>query len=212
MSVASDDLRVLVVADDALARAGLATVLSSQPGLAVVGQVASDTDLPAQLEVYRPDVLVWDAGWNPAPSLDRMSDMRDTVPPILALLPGEAYAGEALIAGAHGLFSRDTGAPTLAAAAAAVARGALVIDPTLAGALLAPRERPSTSPAVSLTPRELEVLGLLVEGAPNKTIAQKLGISENTVKFHVNAILGKLGAQSRTEAVIRATRLGLIHI
>jgi DNA-binding NarL/FixJ family response regulator len=56
----------------------------------------------------------------------------------------------------------------------------------------------------------LEVLQLLAEGLPNKTIAYRLGISEHTVKFHVNAILGKLGAQSRTEAVVRATRLGLI--
>jgi DNA-binding NarL/FixJ family response regulator len=61
-----------------------------------------------------------------------------------------------------------------------------------------------------LTPRELEVLGLLAEGLPNKAIGLRLGISEHTVKFHVNAVLGKLGAQSRTEAVVRATRLGLI--
>ena len=61
-----------------------------------------------------------------------------------------------------------------------------------------------------LTSHELEVLQLLAEGLPNKSIARQLGISEHTVKFHVNAMLGKLGAQSRTEAVTRATRLGLI--
>lgn len=63
--------------------------------------------------------------------------------------------------------------------------------------------------APDLTPRELEALRLLAEGLPNKTIASRLGISEHTAKFHVNSILSKLGAQSRTEAVTRATRLGL---
>jgi DNA-binding NarL/FixJ family response regulator len=66
------------------------------------------------------------------------------------------------------------------------------------------------SSAEVLTPREQEVLQLLAEGLPNKTIADRLYISEHTVKFHVNAILSKLGAQSRTEAVVRATRLGLL--
>ncbi|MBI1880571.1 MAG: response regulator transcription factor, partial [Chloroflexi bacterium] len=61
-----------------------------------------------------------------------------------------------------------------------------------------------------LTPRELEVLQLLAEGLPNKAIARRLDISDHTVKFHVNAILSKLSAQSRTDAVVRATRLGLI--
>jgi DNA-binding NarL/FixJ family response regulator len=63
-----------------------------------------------------------------------------------------------------------------------------------------------------LTPRETEVLQLLADGLTNKAIAQRLGISDHTVKFHVNAVLGKLGAQSRTEAVVRATRLGLLHL
>jgi DNA-binding NarL/FixJ family response regulator len=66
------------------------------------------------------------------------------------------------------------------------------------------------APVEELTSRELEVLRLMAEGLPNKTIALRLGISEHTVKFHVNAILGKLGVASRTEAVVRATRLGLI--
>ena len=61
-----------------------------------------------------------------------------------------------------------------------------------------------------MTSRELEVLWLLAEGLPNKAIASRLGISEHTVKFHVNSIMGKLSAQSRTDAVVRATRLGLI--
>jgi two-component system nitrate/nitrite response regulator NarL len=80
----------------------------------------------------------------------------------------------------------------------------------LAGAVLAVPEPLPGLPVEDLTPRELEVLQLLAEGLPNKAIGLRLSISEHTVKFHVNAILGKLGAQSRTDAVVRATRLGLI--
>jgi DNA-binding NarL/FixJ family response regulator len=71
-------------------------------------------------------------------------------------------------------------------------------------------DRKSEPLVEELTPRELAVLHLVAEGLPNKTIALRLGISEHTVKFHINAILGKLGVASRTEAVVRATRLGLI--
>jgi two-component system, NarL family, nitrate/nitrite response regulator NarL len=85
-----------------------------------------------------------------------------------------------------------------------------VLDPALAGALVAARTELPALPVEALTPREVDVLRLLGEGLPNKAIARRLGISEHTVKFHVNAILGKLGASSRTEAVVRATRLGLI--
>ncbi len=109
----------------------------------------------------------------------------------------------------------------MAAALLAVAEGLAVLDADFQQALAGPN--PSSSPAPQyggdepppveeLTPRELEVLRLVAEGLPNKTIAQRLDISEHTVKFHVNALLGKLGVGSRTEAVVRATRLGLIFL
>jgi DNA-binding NarL/FixJ family response regulator len=92
----------------------------------------------------------------------------------------------------------------------AAAQGLVVIDPQTAVSLLPSAEHSLAQPLGELTPREVEVLQLLSEGLPNKAIASQLGISEHTVKFHVNAIMGKLGAQSRTDAVIRATRSGLI--
>jgi len=97
----------------------------------------------------------------------------------------------------------------LAAALHAVAAGLVALDPILAAAV---RITPEiiTPPGEDLTPREFEVLQLLAEGLTNKAIALRLGISANTVKFHINAILQKLSAQSRTEAVVRASRLGLI--
>ncbi len=205
------NLRILIIADDPLARAGLAALLGQQPGLVVAGQVASGSDLPAALDAYQPDALAWDLGWDPAASLDRLADLPGDAPPVLALLPNDSHAAATRAAGARGLLLRDAGGDTLRAALAGIAQGLVVLDPALAGAV--PEHRPpgqTPAPAADLTPRELQVLRLLAEGLPNKAIATRLAISEHTVKFHVNAILGKLGAQSRTEAVARATRLGLV--
>ena len=86
----------------------------------------------------------------------------------------------------------------------------LVFFPSLAATLFHANTAENEAPAEPLTGREMEVLQLLAEGLPNKIIANKLSITDHTVKFHVNAIMGKLGVQSRTEAVVRATKLGLI--
>jgi DNA-binding NarL/FixJ family response regulator len=142
--------------------------------------------------------------------MERLAELGDAGPPVVALITDEIQALEARTAGARGLLLRDTSAERLVAALTAAARDLIVLDPPLAVPMLGARDPSSPTPVEDLTPRELEVLGLLAEGLPNKAIARRLGISEHTVKFHVNAVLGKLGAQSRTEAVVRATRLGLI--
>jgi len=215
---AMPELRVLVVADDPLARAGLAAVLADQPGLTVCGRASSLDDLTAAVGLYRPDVLLWDAGWHPAPPLARLADLETRVP-VAILLPDEADARQAWTAGARALLRRDAGPSRIAAALTAALHSLAVIEPDFAEALQTalPDRTPSLPQGVSrtalvepLTPRELEVLQLMAEGLPNKTIAVRLEISEHTVKFHVNTILGKLGVASRTEAVVRATRLGLI--
>lgn len=210
MSVKELAVRVLIVADDPLARAGLATLLADPAGCEVVGQVAADSDLAIALEVYRPDVVVWDLGWDPELSLERLVDLTEEESPIVALLPDEANAADAWAAGARGLFLRDVAADALVAALRAVAQGLLVLDPALADPSRPFGDLTSEGLAEELTPRELEVLQLLAQGLSNKAIAYQLGISEHTVKFHVNAIMNKLGAQSRTEAAVRATRMGLI--
>ncbi len=116
-SLAHDDLRVLVVAGDPLARAGLATLLANQPGCEVVGQLASDAELLNALDIYRPDVLVWDLGWEPSQALDVMSDLReDGLPPIVALLSDNSYASEGPrnAASWNGSYSRSEGANSCA--------------------------------------------------------------------------------------------------
>jgi two-component system nitrate/nitrite response regulator NarL len=224
---------VLVVGEDALARSGLAALFAGDPSIEVVGQLdpaAALATAPSPLPPH--DVAVWDLGLHPSSALERLRELaggegfeshppegaegveeteeleEQVGAPVLALVAGEAVAAEALAAGARGLLFRDAEPFRLKAALAALAQGLLVIDEALAPRLL--RQRPAT-PALAepLTPRELEVLDLLAQGLSNKQIAGRLAISEHTAKFHVNAIVGKLGAQSRTDAAVRAARLGL---
>ena len=211
------DLRVLIVADDPLARAGLVTLLTQNPGCNVVGQVPGQGDVLAGLRLYQPDVIVWDLGWEPTlgpadtpTGLECLADVRDAGQPVVALLSDDKYTAWVWASGVRGILPREVDAATLALAIPAVARGLVVCDAMLVSGLLSGRQPPLMSPSEVLTPREQEVLQLLAEGLPNKTIADRLHISEHTVKFHVNALLSKLGAQSRTEAVVRATRLGLL--
>jgi two-component system nitrate/nitrite response regulator NarL len=212
MSTAGLNVRVLIIADDPLARAGLATLLADQPRCEVVGQVPTDSDLPIALEVYEPDVVVWDLGWDPEQSLERLAELVDEGPTVLALLPDEAYAEDTWTAGARGLLPREVTGESLVAALGAVVQGLAVFDPAFAAALPPSADIPPPPLVEDLTPRELEVLQWLAQGLSNKAIAYQLGISEHTVKFHVNAIMNKLGAQSRTEAAVRATRMGLIWL
>lgn len=202
-------IRVLIVADDPLARAGLATVLEEQAELRIVGQVAAEADLPVSLDVYRPDVVLWDLGWDP----DGVpADLGDVELPLLALIPHADLAAEAWGAGAGGLLLRDGDAEQLLTALRAVAQQLMVVDPALAEALRPALPGDEAAPAETLTSREMDVLHLLAEGLSNRAIAQELDISEHTVKFHVTGIMGKLNAESRTEAVVRAMRLGLIAL
>ena len=217
MSSLTNDLRVLVVASSPLARAGLTALLDDAAGITIVGQSAGDIDLPDALDVYRPDALVWDMGWEPLQNLDRLNEVSGAE--VLALIADEATALEAaaalLGAGVRGLLLQDARTDRLAAALNALGQGLVVLTPAVAESLRAdpPLTVPQPDPLIdALTPRELEVINLIAEGLPNKTIAGKLRISEHTVKFHVNAILTKLNAQSRTEAVVRATRMGLIAL
>ena len=204
------EFRVLVVADDQLSRAGLAALLAAQPEATVVGQVAGDAGLSSTLDVYRPDIIVWDMGRDPTVALEHLGELEGAHPPVLALLLDQTRAADAWAAGARSILLRDSDTTSLVAAMVAVAQGLYVLDPRLPAPVLSAGDQSQPPVTGGLTPREQEVLRLVAEGLPNKSIADHLSISEHTVKFHVNAIMGKLGAQSRTEAVTRATRLGLL--
>lgn len=209
--------RALVVATSPLARAGLTAILRGQ-GIDVVGQVADDHDLADDVDIFRPEVIIWDMGYEPALSYERLGDLRTSRIPVVSLIADTTDATDcapALLAhGARAVLLQNADASALAAAVEAALSGLFVLDgmalEAISPAALAPTDGDQAADA--LTPREIEVLHLIAEGLPNKQIALRLMISEHTVKFHVNSILTKLGAQSRTEAVVRATRLGWIAL
>ena len=191
----------VVVARDPLVRSGLAAVLRAYPGL-VLKEALESAD-----EAVAADVVVWDApeAWG-----------RPTLAPTLALVSAPHEARRALRLGARGALSRSTAPHAIASAALAVAAGHWVLDESFAGALLQLGEAlepvaPTHAPSL-LSPRELQVLNLLAEGLSNRELAARLGISRHTAKFHVNAILDKLGATTRTEAVVLAARGGVLTL
>lgn len=207
-------LRILIVAADALTRAGLASILTAQADLQSVGQLQPTDDLDNALAVYLPDVMLWDIGYAAEETLEQLADFTQhgssapTVP-VLALLADSSLAPIAWQAGVRALIPRSASTATLSAALHAAAANLVVLDARSAGSVLIPTTGLPEA-FEPLTSREREVLQLMAQGLPNKTIARQLAISEHTVKFHVNAILSKFGAQSRTEAVVLASRAGII--
>ena len=188
---------VAVVADDPLVRSALISLLSTQHMLAEPG--SADTAA---------DVLVWDLGADARAAHERIPDVEASEIDVVALVPSASIAGPAIAAGARALLPRETNGAALAAAVRAVQAGLVVVDPSFASSLIPTREREPL--AEELTAREQEVLQQLSLGLANKEIAAKMHISDHTVKFHVNAILSKLGVTSRTEAVVQAARRGLV--
>jgi DNA-binding NarL/FixJ family response regulator len=210
-------LRVLIAADNALARAGLAALLRDAVGLEVVGQCMLADVLEPALDLHLPDVVLCDLGYDPLRLAGLLAELASDGPPFVALLPTANSAAEAtaLLAGAgvRGMLLQNSEPEQFALALRAVGAGMTVFGPGLAPSLaMAASAIVSDAVVEPLTPREREVLALLAEGLPNKLIARQLHISEHTVKFHLNGLLTKLGAASRTEAVVRATRLGLIAL
>ena len=209
---------MLIVAEQPFARLGLRTLLAERDDLTIVDEVASLGDAAPRLAELAPDVVLAAAPLDPPngtlPSNETLADGA----PIILLL-GDASPAEvarALQGSVRGVLSEDATADEIVAAIGAVSQGMMVMEPRF-GRLIASTVPSAESLADSateeqLTEREREVLQLVALGLPNKTIATRLKISEHTVKFHVGSILAKLDAGSRTEAVTRAARRGLLTL
>ena len=199
--------RVLVLSPSPVARAGLESLLRNSAGvIQVVGSAASWSQYSGE----DPDVIL--ADWEIGDELS--TEISDGAPEaalvVVADDPGLPGIAEALRSGVRAVLSRHSSASQIVAAIEAAAAGFVVLQPgDLDGLLINPQPASLAEP---LTPREVEVLGMLAEGQSNKSIAHRLGISEHTVKFHVTSIMGKLHAGSRTEAVTQGIRQGLIML
>ena len=207
--------RLLVAAQDLLIRAGLSSLLEAR-GCIVLAQT-DGAALNDDIDRFQPDILVIDMGWHTQAMRLKLSEV-DSDLPILALVADDEADEvlplmQSLAAFAHyGLLLRNSEPDIMTAALHALDSGLVVIDPTLRQLLQRPIHPPPSLLAVALTPRENEVLQWLAQGLTNRAIALELGITQHTVKFHVNAIMSKLDAQSRTEAVVRATQAGMIAL
>ena len=223
-------LRVLVWADDPLARAGLVTLVAEALD-AAGGTIVNPDDMD------QADAVLWALPARPLTNAD-LAPLDNTDLPVLALLADQEQLDPVLSAGAQGAVLRqqltadsveathsdlDDPARALVAALVALRHGLWVVDPQLGQTLVQTRrfqsvaEPEASGPAMTgggseLTQRELDVLELLAEGLSNRRIATALGISEHTAKFHTSSILAKLGVRTRTEAALEAVRRGLLFL
>jgi DNA-binding NarL/FixJ family response regulator len=209
-------IRVLVADDSAAFRFGLRTMLGAIDDIEVVGDAASGDEAVVRTARLHPDVVVMDLDMATADdgvaATARIAEQSPHVGVLVLTMSAEdAALGGALRAGARGYLVKGAPRDEIERAVRTVAAGGLVVGASLAGrtGALVGAGGPAVAVA-ALSDREREVLALLADGLANKAIAQRLGISDSTVKFHVNAILGKLGAQSRGEAIAQAARLGLL--
>lgn len=221
-------IRTLVCATSDLARAGLVAIVRGDARLVLAGE-SSPESLAVRVRALDPDVVLEErapfAATLATPSVALVDD------PALALATERDAGGER---SAHAILTRDASPGEIVAAIIAVAAGLVAYQPRALGFAPArsrddrafdnapPNHVPmddigedrigTISRGERLTPREIDVLGELARGVPNKTIASRLHISEHTVKFHIASIFAKLSVASRTEAVTQGVRLGLIML
>jgi DNA-binding NarL/FixJ family response regulator len=203
--------RVLVIGSNPLVRLGIASLLEPKVEVGASADPAGAAALLAQLGA---DAVIIDLAPGDASAQDALDEILESMPeiPVLVLADPAVWLGAALAQGAAAVLPPGIDGRTLVTAVEAAAAGLAVVPRGDVERLLP--DRPETEatdvPVERLTPRELEVLRLMASGLTNPRIAVRLGISEHTVKFHVTAVLGKLGARTRAEAVARAMRLGWI--
>ena len=209
-------IRVLLVDDHAVVRAGLRLFLADQADLEVVGEAEDGASAVARAQELGPDVVLMDLRMPRLDGIEATRQIRAALPQtavvVLTTYTDTANIGQAIAAGAIGYVPKDVPPPELAATIREAAHGVLhlapVVQRTLLQAIAAPQH--AEPEPTELTEREREVLVLVAEGRSNKEIARQLHVSSRTVQGHVGHVLGKLGMVSRTQAAIYATRCGLV--
>jgi DNA-binding NarL/FixJ family response regulator len=202
-------IRVMIVDDHAVVRAGVVAILARHPDVAVVAEASSGDDALLQFRAHRPDVTLVDLTM---PGMDGVATIRairaefpDGRFVVLTVRGGDEDIHRALEAGAQAYLLKTASDAELVATIRAAHAGLRRLSREAADRL---REYPMAS---DLTPRELEVLRLLARGLTNKEIGKALGVSEKTAKWFVKNILEKLGANDRTQAVTTAFERGILH-
>jgi len=203
-------IRILIVEDHLIARAGVGAIVSAQPDMEVVAEAVNGEQAVAMYRLHLPDVTLMDM-WRPVMNgFEALAAIRSEFPDarIVAL---STYAGDedirkALMAGAQSYLTKDVLHDELLGAIRAVHAGKRYLADQIEAAIT------SQLPHPELSARELEVLQLIAPGFSNKQIAHELRIAEDTVKNHVKSILKKLAADDRTQAATNAIQRGIIHL
>ena len=214
-----DDLvRVFLVDDHAVVRAGLAFYLDTEPGVSVVGEAGDGRQALDRIAVLArsgsaPDVVLMDLLMPGMDGIDATAEIRRRWPEIevvaVTSFVDETKIRAALQAGAAGYLLKDADAPEVATAIRAAVAGEVHLDAAAAKALTASLRTPPSA-AGRLTHRERDVVVLIAQGGTNRQIATRLGVTERTARTHVSNILRKLGLASRTQAAMWAVREGLV--
>jgi DNA-binding NarL/FixJ family response regulator len=210
-------IRILIADDHRVVRQGLKMFLGLEPDLAVVGEAENGVEAIEKARLLKPDVVLMDLLMPVMGGIEATATIKAELPDtevvaMTSVLEDAAVVG-AVRAGAIGYLLKDTDAEALCTAIKAAAAGQVQLEPEAAARLMREVRAPEPTTGAAgeaLTERETDVLRQLARGRANKEIAAALGIGEKTVKTHVSNLLAKLGVQSRTQAALAATRLGLV--
>ncbi len=216
-------IRVVIVDDQGMVRAGFGVLLNAQPDIEVVGEAVNGVEGLRRIAELAPDVVLMDVRMPVMDGLEAtrrlLSETSGDAPKVLMLTTFDLddYVYAALRAGASGFLLKDASATELADAVRVVAAGDALLSPSVTRRLIAEFSRlggpraPSRKRLEELTERETEVLGLVARGLSNGEIAAKLVVAEQTVKTHFGRILMKLGLRDRPQAIVYAYEVGLVR-
>lgn len=204
-------IRILLADDHPIVRDGLRAVLSTQTDFQVVGEAETGAQVLQQVAALTPDILLLDLEMPQGDGVETLRQLHQLQATVRAIIftafDTDERIVEAVRAGAKGYLMKGAPRAELFNAIRVVHGGGSLLQPVIASKLINRLTQPLPE---SLTAREQEVLRLIAQGLPNKEIADRLIITERTVKFHVSAIMGKLGATNRTEAVALARQRDLL--
>ena len=214
-------IRIVLADDQALVREGLADILSTVPELEVVAQAANGEEALAQVEIYRPDMVVMDLQMPVMNGIQATQELSRRHPrlPVLVLTTyaADEWVFDAIYAGAAGYLLKDSRREELVAAIKGTMEGKSFLDPAIAGKLMKHMSRKTVeasrlvSPIASLTNRERDVLRLLGQGLKNSAISERLSLAPGTTRNYVSSIIEKLGVADRTQAAVVAIQEDLVR-
>lgn len=212
----SEPIRILIVDDHDIVRVGLSALIATEADMALVGEAEDGVEAVLKARALHPDVILMDLAMPRKDGIEALQEIKQENPNARILVITSFAEDEkvfpAIKAGAQGYLLKDSSPQELVQAIRDVSRGESSLDPAIARKLLRELHRPtpSTPTGEVLTEREVEVVKLLAQGLSNGEIAERLIITERTVRSHVGSILAKLHVANRTQAALYAVQQGLI--